>query len=146
VHDHHHHCPSNYNRTFAIGVSLNVAFVAIETIGGFWSHSMALLADAGHNLGDVLGLLLAWAAAYLSTVGPNERRTYGLRRTSILAALANAVILLLATGGIAWEAVRRFAHPAPVAGATMMAIAAVGVVVNGGTAMLFLSGRRHDLN
>src|SRR5580765_336250 len=125
AHDHHHHdhrCPSSYNRAFAIGVSLNIAFVVAETAGGFWSQSMALLADAGHNLGDVLGLVLAWAAAYLSMVEPNERRTYGLRRTSILAALANAMILLVATGGIAWEAVRRFANPAPVAGSTMMAI------------------------
>jgi cobalt-zinc-cadmium efflux system protein len=147
AHDHHHHhCPSSYNRAFAIGVSLNVAFVAIEAVGGFWSHSMALLADAGHNLGDVLGLVLAWAAAYLSTVGPNERRTYGLRRTSILAALANAVILLVATGGIAWEAVRRLATPAPVEGTMMMAVAAIGVLVNGTTAVLFLSGRHHDLN
>jgi cobalt-zinc-cadmium efflux system protein len=148
AHDHHHdhHCPSSYNRAFAIGVSLNIAFVAIEAVGGFWSHSMALLADAGHNLGDVLGLVLAWAAAYLSTVGPNERRTYGLRRTSILAALANAVILLVATGGIAWEAVRRLATPAPVEGTMMMAVAAIGVLVNGTTAVLFLSGRHHDLN
>lgn len=146
AHDHDHHCPSSYNRAFAIGVALNIAFVVIEAAGGFWSHSMALLADAGHNLSDVLGLLLAWAAAYLSTVGPNERRTYGLRRTSILAALANAVILLVATGGIAWEAVRRLGHPAPVEGATMMAVAAVGVLVNGITAVLFLSGRHHDLN
>lgn len=145
-HGHDHHCPASYNHAFAIGVSLNVAFVVLETVGGFWSHSMALLADAGHNLSDVLGLLLAWAAAYLSTVGPNERRTYGLRRTSILAALANAVILLVATGGIAWEAVRRFANPAPVAGSTMMAIAAVGVLINGTTAVLFLAGRKHDLN
>jgi cobalt-zinc-cadmium efflux system protein len=145
-HSHGHHCPASYNRAFAIGVSLNVAFVALETAGGFWSHSMALLADAGHNLGDVLGLLLAWAAAYLSTVGPNERRTYGLRRTSILAALANAVILLVATGGIAWEAVQRFGTPAPVTGSTMMVIAAVGVLINGATAVLFLSGRHHDLN
>jgi len=148
-HDHHHHdhaCPSSYNRAFAVGVSLNVAFVVIEAAGGFWSHSMALLADAGHNLSDVLGLLLAWAAASLSKVGPDERRTYGLRRTSILAALANAVILLVATGGIAWEAVQRLAHPAPVEGTTMMAIAAIGVLVNGITAVLFLSGRHHDLN
>ena len=152
AHDHHHdhahdhHCPAIYNRAFAIGVVLNVAFVALEAVGGFWSHSMALLADAGHNLSDVLGLLLAWAAAYLSTVGPDERRTYGLRRTSILAALANAVILLVATGGIAWEAVQRFGNPAPVAGSTMMLIAAVGVLINGTTAVLFLSGRHHDLN
>src|SRR5437899_2661192 len=105
---HDHHRPKSYNRAFAAGVALNVVFVAVEAACGFWSHSMALLADAGHNLSDVLGLLLAWAAAYFSTVGPDERRTYGLRRSSILAALANALILLMATGGIAWEAVRRF--------------------------------------
>jgi cobalt-zinc-cadmium efflux system protein len=145
-HNHHHGCPPSFNRAFAIGVSLNVAFVALETVGGFWSQSMALLADAGHNLSDVLGLVLAWAAAYLCTLGPNERRTYGLRRTSILAALANGVILLLATGGIAWETLRRFANPAPVVGSTMMAVAIVGVVVNGTTAVMFLSGRHHDLN
>src|SRR5258708_17615616 len=113
MHHHDHHCPSSFNRAFAIGVALNVAFVVIEAAGGFWSHSMALLADAGHNLGDVLGLLLAWAASYLCTVGPNERRTYGLRRTSILAALANSLILLAATRGIAWEAVRRVPNPRP---------------------------------
>ncbi len=145
-HDHAHHCPASYSRAFAIGVSLNVAFVVLEAASGFWSHSVALLADAGHNLGDVLGLLLAWAAAHLSKVGPDERRTYGLRRTSILAALANSVILLVATGGIAWEAVRRFAIPAEVAGTTMMVVAAIGVLVNGTTAVLFLSGRHHDLN
>jgi cobalt-zinc-cadmium efflux system protein len=144
--DHHHHAPANYTRAFAIGASLNLSFVVVEVAFGLWSHSIALLADAGHNLGDVLGLFLAWAAAYLSTVGANERRTYGLRRTSILAALVNSLVLLLVTGGIAWEAVRRFAQPAPVAGTTMMAVAAVGVVVNGCTAYLFFSGCRHDLN
>lgn len=144
--DHHHHPPRSYTRAFAIGVVLNLSFVAVEVAFGFWSQSVALLADAGHNLGDVLGLALAWAAAYLSTVGPNERRTYGLRRTSIYAALINALVLLLATGAITWEAVRRIAQPAPVTGTTMMAVAAVGVLVNGATAILFLSGRRDDLN
>ncbi len=145
-HDHHHHAPANYNRAFAAGIALNLTFVAVEFASGIWSQSVALLADAGHNLSDVLGLLVAWAAAYLSTVGPNERRTYGLRRTSILAALINALVLLVATGGIAWEAVQRFDHPAPVAGKTMMAVAAIGVVVNSITAFLFLKGCRHDLN
>jgi len=149
-HDHNHHCPHhaapNYSRAFALGAGLNLVFVAVEFGCGLWAHSVALLADAGHNLSDVLGLLLAWAAAYASTVGPNERRTYGLRRTSILAALANALVLLLATGGITWEAVQRFAQPAPVAGTTVMMVAAVGVVINGLTALLFFSGRRHDLN
>jgi cobalt-zinc-cadmium efflux system protein len=145
-HGQHHHAPTDYTRAFAVGASLNLLFVGVEFAFGLWSHSVALLADAGHNLGDVLGLFLAWAAAYMSTVGPNERRTYGLRRTSILAALVNALVLLLVTGGIAWEAVRRFAQPAPVAGATMMTVAAIGVVVNGTTAYLFFSGCRHDLN
>jgi len=142
-HDHH---PKSYNRAFAVGVTLNLLFVAIEAAAGFWSESISLLADAGHNLGDVLGLLLAWGAACFSTVGPDERRTYGWRRTSILAALVNALVLLLATGGIAWESVRRMAEPAHVSGTTMMVVAALGAVVNGATAILFLSGRHSDLN
>jgi cobalt-zinc-cadmium efflux system protein len=146
-HDHtHHHVATSYSRAFAAGVALNLTFVAVEFAAGLWSHSVALLADAGHNLSDVLGLVLAWAAAYLSAVGPNERRTYGLRRTSILAALINALVLLVATGGIAWEAVQRFDHVAPVAGRTVMAVAAIGVVINGLTALLFFKGCRHDLN
>lgn len=147
-HDHcrDHHAPASFNRTFAIGVGLNVVFVVIETVCGFWSHSVALLADAGHNLSDVLGLVIAWVAAWMSAVGPNERRTYGLRRSSILAALLNALILLVATGGIAWEAVRRLTETAPVEGTTMMIVAAVGVLINGTTALLFMSGRHHDLN
>jgi cobalt-zinc-cadmium efflux system protein len=146
AHDCGHHAAANYNRAFAIGAGLNLAFVGVEFAFGLWAHSVALLADAGHNLSDVLGLLLAWTAAYASTFGPNERRTYGLRRTSILAALANALVLLFATGGITWEAVQRFAQPAPVAGTTMMVVASVGVVVNGFTALLFFSGRGQDLN
>ncbi len=145
-HDHHHHTPTNYTRAFAVGVALNLAFVAVEFGFGFWSHSVALLADAGHNLSDVLGLVLAWAAAFAGTIDPNERRTYGLRRTSILAALVNALVLLVATGGITWEAVRRLSQPADVAGTTMMLVAAIGVAVNGATALLFYSGRRQDLN
>ncbi len=145
-HQHDHGGPANYSRAFAVGVALNLSFVAVEFGFGLWSHSIALLADAGHNLSDVLGLLLAWGAAFASTVGPNERRTYGLRRTSILAALVNALVLLLVTGGITWEAVRRFAHPAPVMGTTMMIVAAVGVVINGTTAFLFFAGRHSDLN
>jgi cobalt-zinc-cadmium efflux system protein len=146
-HDHHHHsAPSNNTRAFAIGVALNLAFVAVEFGFGIWSHSVALLADAAHNLSDVLGLALAWAAAYASTVGPNERRTYGFRRTSILAALANALILLVVTGGITWEAVRRLFEPTSVMGTTMIFVGAAGVAVNGLTAWLFYAGRRHDLN
>ncbi len=145
-HDCQHHAPPSYNRAFVIGAGLNLAFVAVEFGCGLWAHSVALLADAGHNLSDVLGLLLAWGAAYASKVGPDERRTYGLRRTSILAALANALVLLVATGGITWEAVQRFARPAPVAGTTMMVVAGIGVAVNGLTAMLFFRGRSRDLN
>lgn len=145
-HSHVHRAPGSHNRAFAIGVGLNLLFVVVEVACGFWSHSIALLADAGHNLSDVLGLLIAWAAAWLSAVGPNERRTYGLRRTSILAALVNALILLLATGGIAWEAIRRLTEPAPVAGTTMMIVAAIGVAINGTTALFFRTGCHHDLN
>ncbi len=145
-HHHHEHAPSNYNRAFAIGVALNVGFVAVEATFGILAGSLALLADAGHNLSDVLGLLLAWGAAYLVQRRPTRRRTYGWRKSSILAALFNAVILLVALGGIAWEAIRRFSHPAPVAGQTVIIVAAVGVVINTATALLFLSGRKHDLN
>ncbi|MSR60123.1 MAG: cation transporter [Planctomycetaceae bacterium] len=146
-HRHYHHGPPiNVNRAFALGVGLNVAFAGIEATCGLWSGSMALLADAGHNVSDVLGLLLAWAAAYISGFSPNLRRTYGLRRSTILAGLANGLVLFVATGGIAWEAIRRFAHPEPVAGGTVLVVALIGVVVNTGTALLFLSGRKDDLN
>jgi cobalt-zinc-cadmium efflux system protein len=141
----HWHAPASFGRAFAIGVTLNLAFVAVEAGFGVWSGSLALLADAGHNLSDVLGLLLAWGASYLSGRLPTERRTYGLRRSTILAALLNAIILLLAVGGIAWEAMLRLFHPEPVAGVTVMVVAAVGFVINGFTAWLFMSGH-HDLN
>jgi cobalt-zinc-cadmium efflux system protein len=142
----HGHRPQNYNRAFAIGISLNVAFVAAEIAFGLIGDSMALLADAGHNLSDVLGLLLAWAAAYLSRLQPTRKRTYGWRSSTIMAALLNAVILLMAVGGIAWESVRRLTRPEPVAGATVVAVAALGVVVNTATALLFAAGRKKDLN
>jgi cobalt-zinc-cadmium efflux system protein len=146
-HDHdHHHGPASYNLAFAVGVALNFGFVAVETVYGLLSHSLSLLADAGHNLSDVLGLLLAWGAVYLSRRKPSARWTYGLRRSSILAALGNAVLLLIAVGGIAWEAARRFAQPEPVAGRTVMAVAGVGIAVNAATALLFMSGRKKDIN
>jgi cobalt-zinc-cadmium efflux system protein len=145
-HDDHHHAVGGSHRAFAWGVALNLGFVGVETACGFWSHSTALLADAGHNLGDVLGLLIAWAATRLSAVGPDERRTYGFRRSSIMAALANALILLVATGSISWEAVLRLINPQPVMATTMMIVAAVGVFINGATAVLFFSGRHHDMN
>jgi cobalt-zinc-cadmium efflux system protein len=149
-HDHghhrHHHGPADYNTAFAVGIGLNVAFVLVEAASGFLAHSLALVADAGHNLSDVLGLLLAWGAMHLSKRPPSPRRTYGLRRSSILAALANAILLLIAIGAIAWEAARRFVEPAPVAGGVMMAVAGVGIVVNGVTALLFRGGRKTDVN
>lgn len=147
-HDHHHHAvrPEEFHRAFAIGVTLNVAYAAIEAGFGIWSNSLALLADAGHNFSDVLGLLLAWAAVYLSRVKPTRRRTYGWRSSSILAAVLNSLLLLVAIGGIGWEAVRRFDSPGDVPGGVMMAVAGVGVVINTATALMFLRGRKDDLN
>ena len=142
----HDHGPASYNRAFAVGVVLNVIYVVIEAGYGFWSGSLALLSDAGHNLSDVLGLLLAWGGHALARLGPSPRRTYGWRSSTILAALFNALILLAAIGGIGWEAVRRFFEPAELGGTTIIAVAAVGVVINTATALLFLRGRAHDLN
>ena len=146
-HDHgHHHGPADYGRAFAIGVTLNATLVVAQAIYGVLANSVALLADAAHNLSDVLGLLLAWGATILAKRLPSSRFTYGLRSSSILAALANGAFLLLATGGIAWEAIQRFAHPEPVAGTTVIVVAALGIAVNAGTALLFMSGRKGDLN
>lgn len=142
----HSHAPASFGRAFAIGTALNLAFVGAEALFGLRAHSMALLADAGHNLSDVLGLLLAWGGAVLARRGPTAKRTYGLRSTTILAALANAMLLLLAIGAIAWEAVRRFDHPEPVVAGTMAWVAAVGIAVNTATALLFMRGRKSDLN
>ncbi len=145
-HHNHDHSPSDYNRAFAIGVALNVIYIVVEATYGFLAGSLALLADAGHNLSDVLGLLLAWGANYLVQRKPTERHTYGWRKSTILAALTNAIILLVAMGAIAWEAVQRFSDPSPVAGKTVIIVAAIGVVINTATALLFLSGRKTDLN
>jgi cobalt-zinc-cadmium efflux system protein len=142
----HSHAPADFGRAFAIGALLNIGFVVVEATYGFLSGSMALLADAGHNLSDVLGLLMAWAGAALAKRKPTPRFTYGLRSTTILAALANAILLLVAVGAIAWEAVRRLAEPEPVAGTTMMIVAAIGIAINAVTALLFMSGRRGDIN
>ena len=135
----------NYGRAFAVGIALNLAYLGGEAVAGIVSGSLALLADAGHNLGDVLGLSLSWGAAVLARRQPSGRFTYGLRSSSILAALANAIILLVVTGGIAWEGIGRLAHPVPVASGIVIAVAAVGIFVNGGTALLFASGAG-DLN
>ena len=148
-HDHHHHshAPAKFNRAFAIGTVLNVGFILVEITYGYLAHSLALFADAGHNLGDVLGLLLAWGASAIPTERcaiarrpPTARYTYGLRGSSILAAVTNAVILLLSMGaiakrsvGIAWEAIQRFNDPVPVAGGTVITVAVVGVIINSAT-------------
>lgn len=147
AHDHagHVHAPVDFGRAFAIGVALNTSFVLLEAIYGFISNSTALLADAGHNLSDVLGLLVAWIAAVLSKRPPTPRLTYGLRNTSILAALLNAILLLIASGAILLEAVQRLIHPEPIASATVIVVAAIGIVINGFTAWLFSSGK-NDIN
>jgi cobalt-zinc-cadmium efflux system protein len=145
-HHHHHHGPVDYGRAFAWGVALNTAYIVVEATFGILSGSLALLADAGHNLSDALGLLLAWGGTLLARRGPTVRRTYGLQRSTILAALGNAMLLLAAVGAIAWEAVRRLFTPEPPPGAAMVWVAAVGIVVNAATAMLFFRGRHDDVN
>jgi cobalt-zinc-cadmium efflux system protein len=145
-HRHHHHLPGSFDRAFAIGVGLNLAFVVAEFVFGLRAHSLALTADAGHNLSDVLGLALAWTGSMLARRGPTPRRTYGLRRFSILAALVNAGLLLIAVGAIAVEAVQRLRHPAPVASNIVMIVAGIGIVINVGTAIGFMRGRHADLN
>jgi len=144
-HHSHGHTQLSHGRAFAIGIALNLAYVGGEAVAGIFSGSLALLADAGHNLSDVLGLSLSWGAAVLSRRQPSGRFTYGLRSSSILAALANAIILLVVTGGIAWEAIWRIGHPVQVASGIVVAVATIGIFVNGGTALLFASGSA-DLN
>lgn len=150
-HDHrqghgHHHGPANFDRAFAIGVGLNLAFVLAEFLFGLRAHSLALVSDAGHNLSDVLGLSLAWAGSVLARRVPTPRRTYGMRRFSILAALGNAGFLLVAVGAITVEAIARLYHPEPVASTSVMIVAGIGIVINTGTALAFMRGRGDDLN
>jgi len=145
-HGHHHHVPKDFGRAFAIGTALNLGFVLVEFGAGLFTHSLALLADAGHNLSDVLGLILAWGAATLAKRAPKGRHTYGLRKGTVLASLANAALLLAATGAIAWEAVRRFAAPTPVESGPVMIVAAIGIVINTATALMFMRGSKDDLN
>jgi len=142
----HVHAPASFGMAFAVGIGLNLTFVAVEFVYGVLANSVALMADAGHNLSDVLGLVIAWIASILTRRAPSSRYTYGLGGSSILAALFNAVLLLLAVGAIAWEAVLRLFHPEPVASGIVMIVAAVGIIVNGVTAALFASGRKGDLN
>ncbi|HZZ93162.1 MAG TPA: cation diffusion facilitator family transporter [Usitatibacter sp.] len=147
AHGHHAHgALENAGRAFAIGVALNLAFVVAEVVYGLAADSLALLADAGHNFGDVLGLLFAWGAATLAARAPTPRFTYGMRGSTILAALGNAMLLLVAIGGIAWEAIQRLSDPVPVHGVTVIWVAAAGIAVNAFTAWLFMHGRELDLN
>ena len=142
----HSHAPDSFGFAFAIGVVLNAGFVAAEVIFGYAANSLALISDAVHNFSDVIALLLAWAAVWLARKRPTEQHTYGYRRASILAALINAGLLLIAVGGIAVEAINRIREPADVAGWTVVLVATLGIVVNGGTALLFMRGRHGDLN
>jgi cobalt-zinc-cadmium efflux system protein len=147
AHDHsHNHGTPNYNRAFAVGIALNVVFVIIEVVYGALSDSLALIADGGHNLSDVGSLLLAWGASVLAAKAATETRTYGLRKATIMASLASAILLMVVLGGITWEAIRRLVNPEPVAGLTVIVVAAVGVVINTVTALLFVKGQKHDLN
>jgi len=147
-HDHagHSHAPDSFGWAFAIGASLNAAFVAAELVFGYAANSLALISDAVHNLSDVIALLLAWGAAWLAQKQPTQQHTYGYRRASILAALFNAGLLLVAVGGIIVEAINRLQEPAPVAGWTVVVVAALGIAINGATALLFMRGRHGDLN
>jgi cobalt-zinc-cadmium efflux system protein len=151
THDDHHggghvHAPAQFGAAFTIGVALNLGFVIIEVVYGIFGHSVALFADAGHNFGDVLGLLAAWTASILTRRPPTARYTYGLRASSILAAVFNAVFLLVTVGAISWEAIMRFGRPEPVAGAIVMIVAAIGIIINGVTAWLFAAGRNDDID
>ena len=142
----HIHAPASHDRAFAIGIALNLGFVIAEGIAGWYGDSLALLSDAGHNLSDVLSLLLAWGGSYLTARAATERRTYGLRRSSILAALMNAVILLMVIGALGWEAIARLGEPRAPHGMVVIVTAALGVVVNTATALMFMRGRHGDLN
>jgi cobalt-zinc-cadmium efflux system protein len=146
-HEHGHpHTPPSNNLAFAVGVALNLGFVAVEVFYGLAANSLALLSDAAHNLSDVFGLLIAWSAFHLGKSLPTKRRTYGLRRSSILAALTNAIVLLIVVGGIVWEAMGRITYPEAVQGSTVIWVAAAGVVINTMSALLFVAGRKKDLN
>lgn len=142
----HNHGPADYGRAFLIGILLNAGFIILEVIFGVFANSLALLADAGHNLSDVLGLILAWVATILAKRVATSRRTYGWKRSTVLAALLNALLLLVGVGAIVWEAVGRFNKPAETIGGTVIWVAGLGILVNGATALLFMSGRKSDLN
>jgi cobalt-zinc-cadmium efflux system protein len=150
-HDHshngHHHLTPNYSQAFIIGFVLNVGFVIVEFGFGFFSNSVSLIADAAHNLSDVLGLVISWVAILVSRRQPSSRYTYGWRKSSILATFLNAIFLLVTTGGIVWEAIQRLLQPSSkVEGGVIIAVAAIGIVINTVTALLFASGRKGDMN
>src|SRR5690348_3238541 len=141
----HVHRPKKFGAAFGIAVALNLALVILQVAYGFLANSVALLADAGHNFGDVLGLVLAWAGHVMANAPPTRRHTYGFRSASILAAIGNGVILLIATGAIVWEAIQRFFEPGDVAGFTVMVVAAIGIIINGVSASLLMGGQKEDL-
>ncbi|HET8869625.1 MAG TPA: cation diffusion facilitator family transporter [Aquabacterium sp.] len=145
-HAHHHHAPTTFNTAFAVGIGLNTLFVCIEALYGWRVNSLALLADAGHNLSDVAGLILAWAGVLAGRIQPSARHSYGFKKFSILAAFINALLLLVAMGSLGWEAIQRLHSPQPVAGITVMVVAGIGIVINAATALLFMRGSEHDLN
>ena len=142
----HTHEVKDFGKAFAIGIALNIVYIVIEVIYGLIVNSLALIADAGHNLSDVLGLIIAWVASYLVKKSATKKYTYGLKKSSVLAAFINAMILLVAIGIIIWEAIGRFAEPQQIEGTTIMIVAGIGVFINAVTALLFFSGRKHDLN
>jgi len=145
-HDHAHHAPPPSDKRYSIAIALNLGFVLIEGAAGFFANSTALLSDAAHNLSDVLGLALAGGAAWLAKQNAGDQRTYGFSKATILAALANALVLVFACGGILWEALRRLQNPEPVAASWIMGVAAAGVLINGATALMFMAGRQNDIN
>ncbi|MGA7391453.1 MAG: cation diffusion facilitator family transporter [Terrimicrobiaceae bacterium] len=145
-HGHQHHAPADFGRAFLIGIFLNAGFIVLEVIFGLLSDSLALLADAAHNLTDVLGLVMAWTASELAKKASSLRRTYGWKRATVLAALFNALLLLVGVGAIVWEALQRFEEPPHVEGGTVIWVAALGIAVNGASALLFMSGQEQDLN
>lgn len=143
---HHHHQPANYGKAFAIGIGLNVLYVIVETFYGLRINSSALLADAGHNATDVISLLLAWAATWVAQKRPSGKYTYGLRKTTIMASLVNGLLIFAAAGLILWDAIEKIQNPVAIPGNTLMIVAAIGIVVNTGTALLFMKGQKDDLN
>lgn len=145
-HNHSNNIAASFNKAFGYGISLNVIYIIVELIFGLLINSMALIADAGHNFSDVLGLMLAWGAGWLAQKRPTIKTTYGLRKTTIIAALFNGILLMIAVGGISIEAIRKIINPNPVQGETMMIVAGIGVFVNTATAILFIKGKEKDIN